>query len=146
MISIDTTTMLDILDYKTSRYQPENHSRSLFAESVLPRRDTSSFQVATIEISEDVSEAAGGQLAPPIWRCLIDGNQIPGIRNPGNKKQSTQNSDAMVEPIVATSNELFCTTRPLQESEIFFLPADFGDRMRQDSFFEDLPWWEVGNL
>ncbi|EXJ95775.1 hypothetical protein A1O1_00899 [Capronia coronata CBS 617.96] len=163
-ICIDTTAMLEILDYSRPGAPggaTDGPGRGLFDGSLLQLRDDGAGdQVATIEISEDMSEAAGRPVAPPIWRPAAASTTTTTATTSANDydrgrgrdqnqiqiqiQQQSQSDISLPTPSDAPSNTT--PVEPLHDTEVFSLPADnFTDGMLQDIFHQDLQWWDVGN-
>ncbi|EXJ89888.1 hypothetical protein A1O3_02955 [Capronia epimyces CBS 606.96] len=174
-ICIDTTAMLEILDYsrpRTAGPDPECPGRGLFDGSLLLRHDRAGSQVATIDISEELSEAAGRPVAPPIWRPATvpasqgDGSGGGGGGGIGSRSGNGAQTHTHTQPqsrhdldrplslptpsdapsTTATTATVTTPGEPLHDTEVFSLPADnFSEALLQDIFHQDLQWWDMGN-
>ncbi|KAL2410716.1 hypothetical protein ABEF91_000112 [Exophiala dermatitidis] len=167
-IRIDTNAMLELLDYTrhstaAASNEPSSDLRkSLFDSSLLPHDSTADNQVATIEISEEVSEAAGHPVAPPILRPTISAAKIANpatksvpsnVNDYGTEFQRSRNQEhyhpVTFGSLPTPSDEPGSTTTATnieasRDTEVFCLPADnFSNGMLQDIFSQDIQWWNM---
>lgn len=123
--------MLEILDHSRTRVaDAERAGQRLFDKSLMLGADGAGGHMATIELSEEVSEDAGRPVAPPIWRPSSTTSEWErDINRPGHLAQ--QNTSPLQSAVEGYSTEV-CS-----------LPADnFSEGLLQDLFHQDLHWWE----
>ncbi|KIW19123.1 hypothetical protein PV08_03415 [Exophiala spinifera] len=154
VISIDTTLMLDIFDY--SRCREADHpamsastgdgpGHRLFDGSLSLRGDRIGSQLATMEMSEDPSDAAAGRpVAPPVWRpasASSGGGRGGDGRSGGSDVEMIPDSGATPthNPIRQSAAEVVHA-----DLELFALPAEaFSDGLLQNIFGSESDWWNV---
>lgn len=136
VISIDTTAMLEIFDYSRCRETGPAHAggRVLFDGSLSLRGDRAGSQLATMELSENISDAAGGPVASPVWRPSTASSE-PSDQPATGQVEFLPNSAA--KPSIAT-------VEPVHDSVIFGLPTEnFSDGLLQNIFCPDFQWWDI---
>ncbi|KAI1623112.1 hypothetical protein EDD37DRAFT_682606 [Exophiala viscosa] len=136
VISIDTTAILEIFDYSRCREADPARAggRVLFDGSLSLRGDRAGSQLATMELSENISDAAGRPVAPPVWRPATASSD-PSDR-PAPMHMELLPDSAATPSIVPIEI--------VHDSEIFDLPtANFSDGLLQNIFCPDFEWWDI---
>lgn len=87
-----------------------------------------------MELSENISDAAGGPVAPPVWRPSTASSEPSDQPAPGHLEFLP---DSAATPSIAT-------VEPVHDSEIFGLPTEnFSDGLLQNIFCPDFQWWDI---